>query len=128
MQLLPDMLGGRGVVTIALTTGLPGAEGLDRGGQGGEDPVLADPLQEAGGRELCSQVLLDPGQGDHDAAVLELLTQGLEDVHRGDVDLDDRLGVEDEPLAPCPLVRSTAARARLRKSSALAKKSGESYR
>ena len=47
--------------------------------------------------EVGAQVLLDPGQGEDDAALRQLLAQVLERVDGGDVDLDDRLGVEHEP-------------------------------
>ena len=59
--------------------------------------VLADPLEQAARLELVAEVLLEPGQREHDALVGELAAQRLQGVEGGDVDLDDRLGVEHEP-------------------------------
>jgi len=55
-----------------------GDVGCDRGRQGGEDPVLADPFDQPGGGEFATGILLDPRHAEDDAPLAELLPQLLQ--------------------------------------------------
>jgi hypothetical protein len=95
--------------------------------QGREDPLFADLLGEAEGLEVIEEVLLDPGEGEYDSATGEFGPDGLNGLQCGEVDLDDGFGVEDEPAGrPGALVG--CGQGRRRKSCALAKNNGASYR
>ena len=65
-------------------------------------PIL---VEQAGRCELVAQVLLEPGQREDDAPLLELGAQGLQRVGAGDVDLDVGLDVEQEPAHRRPAPR-----------------------
>ena len=119
---------GAGVVLVGAVAYVvaPVAVGLDGGRQRHEDVVLADLVEQAGGLERVAQILLDPRHREHDSAACQFDPQLIEDVEGGQVDLDVGFGVEHEPLRPAPGSASTAASARSRKFSALAKNSGAS--
>jgi hypothetical protein len=64
--------------------------------QGREDQLLTHGVRKAVRLQVVQEVLLDPGQDEHDATAGEFATEFIDRVEGGDVDPDVGLGVEDE--------------------------------
>jgi hypothetical protein len=96
----------------AVAAGVPLLVGAHRGGEGHENSVFPDPIDESGGGQHLAYVELCPRERENDASIGQRLTYVFEGVDACQVDFG--------------LAASTEASARRLKSSALAKNSGAS--